>query len=160
MDEIAKENNNQFEQDFRFPSGKWTGFFIQKNPPLGKQWMDLLCTFNGGILSATGNDVVGSFVFNGAYDLITGVCKWNKIYVGNKLPVYYEGYNEGKGIWGTWLLEMKENQTTLKGGFHIWPEGMAVTDDDRLSAELEVPIKKEKLKPMLVPSAKTIFPGY
>jgi len=53
------------EQDARFPSGKWTGFFVQKNPPLGKQWMDLQCMFEKGIITASGNDIVGAFTLKG-----------------------------------------------------------------------------------------------
>ena len=143
---------NALEQDSRFPSGKWTGFFVQKNPPLGKQWMDLQCMFEKGVITASGNDIVGAFTFKGHYDTTTGKCSWNKIYKGNH-PVYYEGYNEGKGIWGTWLIEDKANAITLKGGFHIWPEGMLVSEDEDLVAELELPANNGTFKkPQLVPA--------
>ena len=133
------------EQDHRFPSGKWTGFFIQKNPPLGKQWMDLQCMFVQGVITASGNDLVGAFVFKGNYETVSGKCSWNKIYKGGH-PVYYEGFNEGKGIWGTWLIEDKEKSINLKGGFHIWPEGMLVPEDEELVAELELPANIGSLK--------------
>jgi hypothetical protein len=30
--------------------------------------------------------------------------------------VFYRGFREGKGIWGTWEITIQ-----FHGGFHIWP---------------------------------------
>ena len=90
---------NQLEQDSRFPSGKWTGFFVQKNPPLGKQWMDLQCVFEKGIITASGNDIVGAFTFKGHYDIATGKCSWNKLYKN----LYYQFHLLEREAFGTRL---------------------------------------------------------
>jgi hypothetical protein len=31
--------------------------------------------------------------------------------------VFYRGFREGKGIWGTWEIKLRNH-----GGFHIWPK--------------------------------------
>src|SRR5579864_8655850 len=105
------------ETDPRFPSGPCTGFFLQPVLP-GRHLMELRLTFRGGSLSGEGRDWVGHFVVRGRYDLADGKCHWTKRYLGMH-DVFYRGYNEGKGIWGTW-----EIPELGRGGFHIWPEGM------------------------------------
>jgi len=51
------------------------------------------------------------------------------------------------------LIEDKANAITLKGGFHIWPEGMLVSEDEDLVAELELPANNGSFKkPQLVPA--------
>ena len=68
-----------------------------------------------------GLDCVGLFTIQGKYDVTDGECYWTKQYLG-KHGVHYRGFNEGKGIWGTW--ELNDPGKTTKGGFHIWPEGI------------------------------------
>lgn len=84
--------------------------------------MDLHLDFAGGIMSGEGNDDVGAFVIKGRYDTATRECYWTKTYVGAH-DVFYRGFREGKGIWGTWEIGHFSH-----GGFHIWPrnagEGM------------------------------------
>ena len=121
------------ETDPRFPSGRWTGFFVQPLIP-GRHQMELHLTFRQGALTGEGRDWVGKFVMSGRYDTADGRCHWTKRYLG-KHDVYYKGYNEGKGIWGTWQIPPLWN-----GGFHIWPEGMADPTHPHLSEEADLPI--------------------
>jgi hypothetical protein len=123
------------EPDERFPSGPWTGFFLQ--PPLvGRQWMELSLTFRQGAMTGEGRDRVGEFLLRGRYEVESGKCWWSKRYVG-KHDVAYMGYNEGRGIWGMWEIK----NPPAKGGFHIWPEAMGDPTQKKLSAEEEVPVE-------------------
>ena len=105
------------ETDPRFPSGPWTGFFLMEHWP-GRHQMELHLSFRQGAMSGEGRDRIGPFLIRGKYTLGDGKCHWTKRYIG-KHDVAYQGYNEGKGIWGLW-----EIPPSSKGGFHIWPEGM------------------------------------
>ena len=120
------------EADPRFPSGEWKGFFIQSDRP-GRDWMELHLDFRDGQLRGEGRDRIGSFLIRGKYQVDDGRCWWNKAYVG-KHDVSYTGYNEGKGIWGTW-----EVKSPWKGGFHIWPIAMGDPTQMKLKAEVEAP---------------------
>src|SRR4051812_41822149 len=90
------------EQDSRFPSGPWKGFFLQPVLP-GRHWMELILTFRKSTVRGEGRDRVGEFLIAGRYDVNDGKCRWTKTYVG-KHSLRYEGYNEGKGIWGFWEI--------------------------------------------------------
>jgi hypothetical protein len=132
------------ETDPRFPSGRWTGYFLQVQVP-GKHQMELLLTFRQGSMSGEGRDWVGKFVIKGRYSTDDGKCHFNKHYQG-KHDVFYQGYNEGKGIWGTWEIPPSQNMGMLfRGGFHIWPEGMANPSGDQLTEEADLPIHVEEL---------------
>ena len=48
--------------------------------------------------------------------------------------VFYRGFREGKGIWGTW-----EILWDARGGFHIWPRSFAAANEEAVSAEEEMP---------------------
>jgi len=120
------------EHDGRFPSGEWTGFFLQP-PSTSRQWMQLRLTFRQGTLSGDGSDWVGAFTMDGGYELKDGRCWWTKRYTGRH-DVSYSGYNEGKGIWGVWQIP-----PTQRGGFHIWPAGMADPTQSALGQTEEVP---------------------
>jgi hypothetical protein len=126
------------ETDPRFPSGPWTGFFLQPLIP-GRHRMELRLTFHNGTLTGDGRDWVGPFLLRGRYSLADGRCHWTKRYLG-KHDVFYQGYNEGKGIWGVWEIPPSEVSTHQRGGFHIWPEGMATASDEHLTEEADVPI--------------------
>src|SRR5881227_325081 len=93
-------SDQELETDPRFPSGPWTGFFLQPLVP-GRHLMDLRLTFRQGGMSGEGRDWVGKFVIRGRYNVQDGKCYWTKRYLG-KHDVFYRGFNEGKGIWGTW----------------------------------------------------------
>ena len=130
------------ESDPRFPSGPWTGFFLQKAVP-GKHLMDLRLTFAQGVLTGEGRDWVGDFILRGQYELATGKCHWSKRYLG-KHDVFYDGFNEGKGIWGTWEISADQNLgMQLRGGFHIWPEGMRDPTERVLVEHADVPAPSE-----------------
>ena len=94
------------EPDPNFPSGPWTGFFLQPQLP-GKHRMELQLTFQNGLMTGEGRDWVGVFTIRGRYEIADGKCYWHKRYVGRH-DVFYQGFNEGKGIWGTWELVPKE----------------------------------------------------
>lgn len=79
--------------------------------------MDLHLNFASGCLRGDGNDDVGFFLIRGKYDSTNRECHWTKTYPGSH-DVYYRGFQEGKGIWGTW-----EIGHIAHGGFHIWPKG-------------------------------------
>ena len=105
------------ETDPRFPSGPWQGFFLMAHLP-GRHRMELHLSFRQGVMTGEGRDMIGPFLIRGKYNLDDGKCRWTKRYIG-KHDVAYQGYNEGKGIWGVW-----EIPPTSRGGFHIWPSAM------------------------------------
>lgn len=146
----------ELEQDDRFPSGKWVGFFLQPTVP-GRHEMELILTFSKGTLDGEGRDKIGLFLIKGRYQVEDGRCWWTKKYVG-KHDMAYSGYNEGKGIWGTWSFE---NSTVWKGGFRIWPEGMPDPTKPRIAEEVVEPVGVEEevavgLEAVLVPVRKNV----
>jgi hypothetical protein len=127
------------ETDPRFPSGKWTGFFLQAQIP-GRHAMELHLTFRHGQIQGEGRDWVGKFIIAGRYDLSEGKCHWTKRYLGRH-DVFYGGFNEGKGIWGMWEIPPEQNDgQRWRGGFHIWPEGMPNPSGSTLEEEADLPI--------------------
>jgi hypothetical protein len=115
------------EVDPRFPSGRWTGFYIQPWIP-GRHIMTLDLTFRAGQMEAQGTDRVGAFTFSGSYDPDNGECRWTKQYRG-KHRVTYAGVNEGKGIWGVWEIRFLRGLYRDRGVFHLWPEGMSPDEE-------------------------------
>jgi hypothetical protein len=103
------------ETDDRFPSGPWQGYFLESHRA-DKGWMELELKFQDGQIRGEGRDRVGMFILRGTYQIEDGRCHWAKRYIG-KHDVLYAGYNEGRGIWGTWEI----TDPACKGGFHIWP---------------------------------------
>ncbi len=77
----------------------------------------------------------------GATGTSDGLCLFVKQYIG-KHALSYRGFNEGKGIWGTW--ELKFQGLTDTGGFHIWPEGMSDPTEPVLEEEAEIPADVER----------------
>ena len=106
------------ETDPRFPSGPWSGFFLMDHWP-GRHQMELHLSFRQGVMTGEGRDRIGTFLIRGKYNIDDGKCHWTKRYIG-KHDVAYQGYNEGKGIWGLW-----EIPPSWRGGFHIWPRAWA-----------------------------------
>ena len=125
------------EQDSRFPTGPWTGFYLQAELPPGRHPMDLHLTFRSGTIRGEGHDRLGHFLVIGRYELGDGSCRWAKRYVGRH-DVSYRGFNEGKGIWGTWQIP-----PTFHGGFHIWPTAGGDPSGTKLAEALEIPIAEE-----------------
>jgi hypothetical protein len=125
------------ESDPRFPSGPWTGYFLQTAVP-GRHLMELHLTFRQGHMTGEGRDYVGHFIVRGQYSLADGKCHWNKRYIG-KHDVFYQGYNEGKGIWGVWEIPTTRQFAGQRGGFRIWPEGMSDPTALHLTAQAQIP---------------------
>jgi hypothetical protein len=119
------------ETDPRFPSGPWTGFWIQQS--MGRQWMSLRMQFKEGKVTASGSDVVGDFVFTGRYELSDGRCELIKSYLGQH-DVEYRGQNQDDGLWlwGVWELDGE------RGGFHLWPAWESDPTARTLHAEADV----------------------
>ncbi len=77
--------------------------------------------------------MIGQFLIRGKYKVEDGKCAWTKRYVA-KHDVAYQGYNEGKGIWGVW-----EIPPIHRGGFHIWPTAMGDPTSPRLAESIDEP---------------------
>ena len=77
--------------------------------------MELQLRFVDGRLRGEGTDDIGPFVIVGRYDAESAECDWLKTYP-DKHAVFYQGFREGKGIWGRWDIGPSGH-----GGFHIWP---------------------------------------
>ena len=114
---MAALSNAIPENDARFPSGPWTGFFLQCWLP-GRNMMAIDLNFEAGKLHANGSDIVGPFTFNGDYSRADGKCQWTKQYLGRH-RVTYTGVNEGHGIWGVWEIRQFGGLWKDKGVFHI-----------------------------------------
>jgi hypothetical protein len=132
------------EPDPRFPSGPWTGFFLDQRIP-GKHKMELHLSFRQGAMSGEGRDWVGKFTVRGRYDVADGKCYWHKRYRGGH-DVFYQGFNEGKGIWGSWELTPRAVYGFVHGGFHIWPVGMGDPTQETLKEEADLPAPIEETK--------------
>jgi hypothetical protein len=113
--------------------------------------MELRLTFRQGQINGEGRDWVGLFTIRGGYDVTDGKCHWTKRYLGRH-DVFYKGFNEGKGIWGTWDIPAHQNAGMhWHGGFHIWPEGMGDPTRLHLVEEADLPIHVEELQETLEP---------
>jgi hypothetical protein len=122
------------ETDPRFPSGPWKGFFLDKRLS-ERRWMELDLVFKQGRVVGNGRDFVGKFVFSGAYDLKLGKCRFKKGYIGQH-SVNYDGYNEGRGVWGVWSIPTD----SLQGGFHIWPRELPDPTGSNLNEYIDIPV--------------------
>jgi hypothetical protein len=118
--------------DELYPSGPWIGFYNYFDTPQ-RHRMDLHLTFSQGRMTGEGNDDIGPFIIEGKYDAATNECHWTKQYVGRH-SVFYRGFREGRGIWGTWELRV------YRGGFHIWPLNSGTGDEIAEPKEEEKPV--------------------
>src|SRR4051794_35884601 len=119
--------------DELFPSGEWTGFYNYIPPE--KYRMDMALEFSKGNVSGQGCDNIAPFLIRGRYDAATKECYFTKSYVGAH-SVYYKGFREGKGIWGTW-----EIGPFASGGFQIWPRKLGTGHGEKLEEELSQPVE-------------------
>jgi len=87
--------------------------------------MDLRLRFANGSMSGDGTDDIGVFLIKGGYDSATLECHWTKTYVGAH-DVFYKGFREGKGIWGTWEIGIFGH-----GGFRIWPRDAGDAEEQK-----------------------------
>jgi hypothetical protein len=115
-----------------FPSGPWTGFYNYH--PGDRHRMDLALTFANGVMTGDGNDDIGVFHIRGRYDTSNRECYWTKTYTGAH-DVFYRGFREGKGIWGTWEINIFGH-----GGFHIWPRRATEGKTQAETAETAEPV--------------------
>ena len=99
--------------------------------------MNLHLDFAGGAVAGDGNDDVGRFVIRGKYNCVNRECHWTKTYPGSH-DVYYRGFREDKGIWGTWEIAILAH-----GGFHIWPKGEH--DNETMTARAEAVVSAEAI---------------
>ena len=97
--------------------------------------MDLVLTFANHTLSGDGRDDIGLFFVAGRFDQTRGECYWTKTYIGAH-HVFYRGFREGKGIWGTW-----EIGADGRGGFHIWPLKLGQNEQASTATEQQEPVK-------------------
>jgi len=119
--------------DDLFPSGPWTGFYNYTGPE-DRYRMDLHLDFANGRMTGDGTDNIGLFLIQGGYQAASRECEWIKTYPGSH-QVFYRGYREGNGIWGTW-----EIPPFSRGGFHIWPRRASDGEQVERTAEVEKPV--------------------
>ena len=67
---MSEPNADSLETDPRFPSGPWTGFYLQRLVP-GRHTMELQLTFRQGEMTGEGRDRVGKFLVKGRYELVS-----------------------------------------------------------------------------------------
>src|ERR1019366_2710519 len=85
-------------------------------------------------MSGDGVNDVGRFLIKGRYDAASRECYWTKSYLGAH-DVFYRGFREGKGIWGTWEITIRNH-----GGFHIWPRQAGEGDTAAAEAASTAPL--------------------
>lgn len=107
-----------------FLSGRYRGHWDQV--VYGRQSMgDLVLHFEDGVVTGSGEDVVGKFRFDGTYDA-AGNLVMVKTYLGRH-QVRYVGRYDGEGtIHGTWTIEP------------LWSGTFALTPEPRDVAELPI----------------------
>jgi hypothetical protein len=96
--------------------------------------MRLGLTFANGNVDGDGTDDIGTFRIHGRYDAASKECHWIKSYLGAH-DVFYRGFREGKGIWGTWEIGLSAH-----GGFHIWPRQSGEGETAGEAEELAQPV--------------------
>src|SRR5262249_37543537 len=117
-----------------FPSGPWVGFYNYRRRLNGRHRIDMQLTFANGILTGEGVDDVRRFVIRGRYNPNNRESYWTKSYIGAH-NVFYRGFCEGKGIWGTWDIGPH-----WRGGFHIWPRNAGEGEEQTVAAKSEEPV--------------------
>lgn len=122
------------EHDALLPGGQWEGFY-NYHGNTQKHKMDIDLNFSNLSISGSGVDDVGTFIWDGKYDLTVYKGKLVKQYQTHK--VHYNGSIDENGIWGIWELFM--DFYTLSGGFHIWPKKQN-QDIESISTKEEVSI--------------------
>lgn len=131
-----------------FPSGPWIGFYVHSTEQQRRHRMDLILTFAAKQITGSGSDDIGKLVICGHYDGRSGECYWTKTYVGvpDAEDIYYRGFREGKGIWGTWEIGQTDH-----GGFHIWPAAHGIDLDEARRQERNRPAPDRSMDLVLIP---------
>ena len=86
----------------------------------------------GGKIWGEGVDDIAPFVVDGLFDGATNKATWTKAYV-RMHKVGYSGIYGQRAICGDWTLGR------LTGGFWIWPEVLAQSEEAAAQIELEQP---------------------
>ncbi len=120
-----------------FPSGEWEGFYTYAfGSDARRHMMSFALTFNNRIVTGSGIDNVAHFIWRGSYDTEKLRCWMQKRYPSH--TVFYDGYVDQNGIWGTWEIAPHDH-----GGFHIWPkglsEGFALEDKETVPNSIRFP---------------------
>lgn len=122
--------------DETFPSGPWLGFYTYSCRHQNRHRQDMSLSFANNVITGEGNDDIGPFIIKGRYDATTKECHWTKTYVGVAVHVvFYRGFGEGRGVWGTWEIGQKRS-----GGFHVWPLSHGLGDGDQEKQQQEEPL--------------------
>ena len=130
------ENPALDEQDPRFPSGPWFGFYRQGGTQSRQRFT---LQFRGGKVYGEGKDPVAPFVVTGTYCTDTGVVNLTKSY--DTYRVFYRGVAQpDDGIPGLWTIPYFGGVITDTGEFHIWPDELAMEEGKRLAQEEPVPV--------------------
>src|SRR5947209_2530634 len=136
---MSTHESTALETDPRFPSGRWTGFFVQPHVP-GRHRMELHLTFRQGQVTGECRHWVGQFDLCGRYDTDDGKCHCTKRCPGNH-DVFCKGYAVDRGIYGRWEIPTAQNLGLhWHGGFNIWPEGMDDPTQPHLAEEADPPV--------------------
>lgn len=151
--EYGKE---EAEQDQRFPSGEWHGFFLQPSFFAGRIKMSLCLTFLNGRVSGEGQDLAGKFVLRGKYIIENGEVILHKRYLSAH-DVFYRGFAEatGKGIWGVWEIPQFD-----RGGWHLWPKGQSSDNERAACADTDEPQGVVVVENEPLPAAPPIIAPY
>ncbi len=118
--------------DTTFPSGPWLGYYTY-GEARDRHRMDLDLRFRDGLVDGAGIDDIAPFRIRGHYDRDTLVVTWHKTYASH--DVWYRGFREGRGIWGTW-----EIGSHSRGGFMIWPKGIGESHAEHAEAADDAPV--------------------
>lgn len=121
----------KFETHPHLPSGKWEGFYTQYGV---KSKMECVLEFRNQQIRGYGSDDIGTYTWEGQYDLEKGSCSMIKQYLGAH-SVYYKGDVDENGIWGSWKLSFSS------GGFHLWPKARKNrnTETEKVSISIKKP---------------------
>ncbi len=123
------------EQDPRFPSGPWFGFYRQGGTQSRQRFT---LRFRDGTVHGEGKDPVAPFIVTGTYCTDTGVVHLTKSY--DNYRVFYRGTSlPDDGIPGVWTIPYFGGVITDSGEFHIWPDELAMEEVRRLAREEPVP---------------------
>jgi len=128
---MMHEEETAVLDDTTFPSGPWLGYYLYGDAR-ERHRMDLDLRFRDGLVDGTGIDDIAPFTIRGHYDRDSLIVTWHKTYASH--DVWYRGFREGRGIWGTWELP------SARGGFMIWPKGIGESGVEHAEAADDAPV--------------------
>ena len=115
------------ETDKNYPSVEWIGFMKVPGRRHGRLLMRLYLIFVDGQIFGwsffnTDFCIKNSHFIQGEYDKETGKVSMLGI-DARSMPLLFEGYNEGKNLYGRWVLFTSCRE--ISGGFIFWTYGSA-----------------------------------